>query len=232
MRRCFLAVMLAGGWLSAAAFAAQPLIVEAAFSHVDYETDTATFTGIAVSQGDTQVTAGHAQATGLGFRNSTWRFEGNVIISVQPQGKLHSDQAVVEIRDNHVTQATATGKPALFEQQPPGSGPAVHGHADRIVYNAEQDTVHLSGNAWLSGRHNEQLSGPLLVYSIRDERLEAISPGASPGVHFISAPRQEPGSRRRANGRSGDHHRNLPRSSSHSPEAGRGGRRPAAGDSA
>jgi lipopolysaccharide transport protein LptA len=223
--------MLAGGWLTAAA-QAQPLLVEAAFSHVDYSTDTATFIGIAVSQGDTRVTAGQAQATGLGFGNSTWKFEGNVIISVQPQGQLRSDQAVVEFRDNHVTRATATGKPALFEEQPTGSHPTVHGHADRIVYDAGEDTVHLSGDAWLSGRHNEQISGPLLVYSIRDERLEAISPGASPGVHFTSAPRQQPRSRRRANGRSGDHQRNLPRSSSHSPDAGRGGRRPAAGDSA
>ena len=195
--------MLVAGWLSAIApvassatgessaaaprTQAQALVVGAAFSHVDYKTDTATFKAIAVSQGGTRVTAAQAQATGLGSKNSTWTFEGNVIISVQPQGTLRADQAVVEFRNNRVTQATVTGKPALFEEQPKDSRPAVHGRADRIVYNAEEDTVHLSGDAWLWGRHNEQISGPLLVYSIRDERLEAVSPG-SQGVHITVTP--------------------------------------------
>ena len=208
------------------------LVVAAAFSHVDYKTDTATFKEITVSQGDTRVTAGQAQATGLGSRTSTWTFTGNVIISVQPQGTLNSDQAVVEFRDNRVTQATVTGKPAVFEEQPTSSGSTVHGQADRIVYDAQEDDVHLSGEASLSGRHGEQLSGPLLIYSIREERLEAVSPGPSRDVHITIAPRQESRSRRRANGRSGDHHRNLPTSSSHSSDSGRSGRRSAAGASA
>jgi lipopolysaccharide transport protein LptA len=199
-------VMLVGGWLSAVAPAAspssreppaaaprapaQPLVVETAFSHVDYRTDTATFRSIAVSQGDTRVTAEQAQATGLGFNNSTWTFEGNVVIFVQPQGRLSSERAIVEFRDNRVTRVTVTGKPAVFDEQRTGSQPTVHGEADEIVYNAQADIVRLSGEAWLSGRHNERISGPLLIYSIRDERLEAVSPG-SHGVHITVTPQAQ-----------------------------------------
>jgi lipopolysaccharide transport protein LptA len=240
-------VMLVGVWLSAVALAAspasrespaaaarapaQPLVVDSAFSHVDYRTDTATFRDIAVSQGDTRVTAEQAQATGLGFDDSTWTFEGNVVISLQPQGRLRSERAIVEFRDNRVTRATGTGKPAVFEEQRTGTLPSVHGQADEIVYDAQQHTVRLSGEAWLSGRHNERISGPLLVYSIRDERLQAVSPG-SQGVHITVTPQAQPPSRRRANGRSGDHHRSLPISSSHSPDARRSGRTLPAGDRA
>lgn len=199
--------MLVGGWLGAVAPAAwpatgeppraappapaQPLMVEAAFSHVDYKTDTAVFKDITVSQGDTRVTAERAQARGLGLNDSTWTFESNVSIFLQPQGRLRADRAIVELRNSRVTRVTVTGKPAVFEEQRTGSRPAVHGQADRIVYNAKEGTVRLSGEAWLSGIHNERISGPLLIYSIRDERLEAVSPGASQGVHITVIPQPQ-----------------------------------------
>lgn len=193
--------MLVWSWLSgiAPASAAPPpaaprtaagsLVVETAFSHVDYKTDTATFKDIAVSQGDTRVTAEQARARGLSFRNSTWTFQGNVVISMRPQYTLRSDRASVEFHDNRVVRATATGKPAVFERQGAGKRPAVHGQAEEIVYEPREDTVRLSGQAWLSDGRDERISGPLLIYSIRDEKLEAVSPKGSQRVRITVAPR-------------------------------------------
>jgi lipopolysaccharide export system protein LptA len=145
----FVAVLLGGGWLTfvappvyaaaphpgaAAPQAPQPpIVIGAAFSRVDYKTNTVEFKDIDVTQGDTRVTAKRAHATGVGFANSRWTFEGTVVIVLKPQGTLRSDQAVVQFRSSGITQATATGKPAQFEQQRMDSDHPVRGRADQIV---------------------------------------------------------------------------------------------------
>jgi lipopolysaccharide transport protein LptA len=197
----FVAVLLGGGWLTTVAPLASaaaphptaaapqapqpPIVIDAAFSRVDYKTNTVEFKDVDVSQGDTRVTAKRAYATGVGFANSRWTFEGTVIIVLKPQGTLRSDQAVVQFRNSGITQATATGKPAQFEQQRMDSRRPVHGHADQIVYNAEQHSVQLSGGARVSDGRVE-ISGPVLVYNVRDEQLQAVSRGES--VHMTVAP--------------------------------------------
>jgi lipopolysaccharide transport protein LptA len=202
----FVAVLLGGGWLTTvappasaaaphpAAAAPQapqpPIVIDAAFSRVDYRTNTVEFKDVDVSQGDTRVTAKRAYATGVGFANSRWTFEGTVIIVLKPQGTLRSDQAVMQFRNSGITQATATGKPAQFEQQRMDSRPPVRGRADQIVYNAEKHSVQLSGGARVSDGQTE-ISAPVLVYNVRDEQLEAVSRGES--VHVTVAPAEERG---------------------------------------
>jgi lipopolysaccharide transport protein LptA len=203
-----LAVLLLGGWLTAVALAAsaalhpaavaphgpgptgpapqQSIVIDAAFSHVDYKTDTVEFKNVAVSQGNTGVTAERAHATGVGFANSQWTFEGSVLIVLEPRGTLRSDQAVVQFRNSRVTRATATGKPATFEQRT-GSRGALRAHANQIVYNAENDSVRLSGDAWLSDGRVE-ISGPALVYNVRDEQLQAASRGERRRIHITVTP--------------------------------------------
>lgn len=173
----------------------QPMIVNAAFSHVDYQTGTATFTDITVVQGDTRLTAERGQATGLSLGNGSWTFGGNVSINVQPRGTLRSDHAVVQIRDDRITVATFTGHPALFEQQRSQSSAEVHGRADNIVFEASADTAHLSGEPSISDGHNE-ISAPLLVYNFRDGTMQAASPGGR-RVHIAFSPPPAQGSARR-----------------------------------
>ncbi|MGH8150018.1 MAG: lipopolysaccharide transport periplasmic protein LptA [Steroidobacteraceae bacterium] len=172
----------------------QAVIVDAAVSNVDYQTDSAAFQNIVVVQGATRVTAERARAAHLDFKSSQWTFEGNVVMTLEPRGTLRSDQAVVQIRDDRVAQATATGHPAQFEQQRADSRAPLQGHADRIVFDARQDTVSLSGDAWLSNGRNE-ITGPVLVYSLRDETLTAVSPGRRLGVHITVVQPTPPGPR-------------------------------------
>ena len=166
----------------------QPIIINSVFSNIDYRTNTAVFKDIVVSQGDTRLSAERASATGVGFTNSQWTFAGAVVVTLQPSGTLRADQVVVQFRNGQVTGATATGSPAYFEQERTDSHRPVRGHADRITYEASQDTVHLYGHAQLSDQRSTQISAPVLVYSIRDERLQADSPGEKRGVHTTITP--------------------------------------------
>jgi lipopolysaccharide transport protein LptA len=166
----------------------QPITVDAASSEVDYRSNTVVFSQVVISQGATRVQADHAHATGLNFANSRWTFEGHVRIDAEPRGSLRSDQAVVEFRDNRIARATVTGKPAEFEQQRADTGQIARGHADEIVYNVEDGTVRLADDAWLTDGQNE-ISGPLLVYNIRAQRVQADAAPGGQRVHITITPR-------------------------------------------
>ena len=164
--------------------AQQPISVDAASSQVDYKSNTVVFTQIVISQGATRVQADYAHATGLDFANSRWNFDGNVHIDAPEQGSLRSDAAVVEFRDNHIARATITGKPAQFEQKRADSDKVARGHADEIVYDVAAGTVRLRSDAWLSNGQNE-ITGPLLVYNMREQRVEAATaPGTGEHIHI------------------------------------------------
>ncbi len=164
-----------------------PINLEAASSDVDYRTNTVEFRDVVISQGNTRVQAEHAHATGLNFVNSRWTFEGKVRIEAELHGNLRSDQATVEFRDNRIARATITGKPAEFEQQRAQSEQMARGHADEIVYDVSDGTVRLANEAWLSDGQNE-ISGPLLVYNVRAQRVQASAPSPDQRIHILIQP--------------------------------------------
>ena len=169
-----------------------PITVDAASSEVDYRTNTVVFSQVVISQGATRIQADHAHASGLNFANSRWTFDGHVRIDAEPRGSLRSDQAVVEFRDNRIVRATASGKPAEFEQQRGDSQQMARGRAEEIVYDVSEGTVRLSSDAWLSDGVNE-ISGPLLVYNIRAQRVQAAAqPGTDQRVHIPIQPQSAP----------------------------------------
>ena len=169
-----------------------PITVDAASSEVDYRTNTVVFSQVVISQGAMRVQADHAHASGLNFANSRWTFEGHVRIDADPRGSLRADQAVVEFRDNRIVRATANGKPAEFEQPRPDSQQMARGRAGEIVYDVNEGTVRLSDDAWLSDGINE-ISGPLLVYNIRAQRVQAATQsGTDQRVHIVIQPQSAP----------------------------------------
>jgi lipopolysaccharide transport protein LptA len=165
----------------------QPIIINSAFSNIDYRTNTAAFKDIVVSQGDTRVTAERASATGVGFTNSQWTFAGGVVMIWEPRGTLRADQVIMQFSNGEVTEGTATGSPAYFEQRRTDSDRPVHGHADRITYDAKHDTVHLYGHAQLSDGRKE-MSAPVLMYSFRDESWQAEGQDERREVHITITP--------------------------------------------
>ena len=197
--KLLLAVALASGAAAAPAppSALQPgqppINLEATSTEVDGRTNTLVFSDVVISQGATRVQADHAHATGLNFANSRWTFEGKVRIDAEQHGNLRSDQAAIEFRDNRIARATITGKPAEFEQKRADSDQVARGRAGEIVYDLNDGTVRLANQAWLTDGQNE-ISGPLLVYNIREQRVQAAAaPGTDERVHITIAPRAVPG---------------------------------------
>ena len=174
----------------------QPVNLDAASSSLDLASKTYVFTDIVITQCSLRLQADHARGTSpVNFSNSHWTFEGHVRMDAEQRGSLRSDQAVVEFRDNRIARATVTGKPAEFQQQrsdSPQEVREVRGRANEIVYDVTEGTIRLSNDAWLSDGQNE-ISGPLLVYNIRAQRVQAATtPGTGERVHITIAPQTVP----------------------------------------
>lgn len=174
-------------------FSGLPVQLEAAGgSEMDLQTRELILKKVVISQGTMRISAERARATGLNFANSRWNFEGNVHIDAEQRGKLRSDQAVVEFKDNHIARATITGKPAEFEQKR-ANDQLARGHADEILYDVNEGAVRLTNNAWLCDGQN-QISGPLLVYNIREQQIQGLTApevaggGADQRVHISIVP--------------------------------------------
>jgi lipopolysaccharide transport protein LptA len=162
-----------------------PINLDASKVEIDARSNTLAYTDVTISQGTTRVQADHAHASGLNFANSHWTFEGNVRINAEEHGNLRSDQATVDFRDNHITRATITGKPAQFEQRRTDTNQLARGHADEIVYDVTEGTVRLSDDAWLTDGQRE-ISAPLLVYNVRAQHIQAATtPGSTQRIHIV-----------------------------------------------
>ena len=143
------------------------ITINAASMDADVWTHVIHYKELTLTQGNITVKADRAVATRLDFRESRWTFDGNVRITAEGQGILHSDEAVLEFGNNQLNRATATGSPAEFDQKRAASDVVTRGHADEIVYEAGPGTVRLS-NAYVTDGKNE-IQGPVIVYSLRKE---------------------------------------------------------------
>lgn len=173
------------------ALSRQPITVNAASVDANYKAQTVVYRKVVITQGNIVVRADRALTTiGHARQESQWTLEGNVRIEAPPHGRLSADTAVVNVQDNHITQATVTGKPAEFTQQT-AAGSVTQGHADQITYDVNQGTVRLSNDAWLSDGRNE-ITSNLITYDVLKDRIEASSPGSGQRVHLTLTP-QAPG---------------------------------------
>ena len=93
-----------------------PINVEAASTDFDYKNNSLVFKRVRITQGDMQVDANEARATGLNFDNSEWQLTGDVRILVT-DGSLSSSEATVTFRNNEILRAVIVGQPASFEQK-------------------------------------------------------------------------------------------------------------------
>ena len=167
---------------------AEPIVINSVVANMDEANNTANFTTISITQGNTRLTADRASATGVGFQNSQWTFTGRVLIISETRGSLWADRAILEYRDGELAQVTATGSPAHFEQRRSDSQSAERGQADEITYDAKQETVRLHGHAHIVDGQGAEITAPMFVYHVRNHRLEAISESGTPAVHITTRP--------------------------------------------
>jgi lipopolysaccharide transport protein LptA len=166
----------------------QPVKLVATASELDLPTKTGSFTNITITQGPLKLQADHAHGNyPVDFSDSRWTFEGHVRMDAEQRGSLRADQSVVEFKDTRIARATATGKPAEFEQARADSQPPAHGHANEIVYDVTNGTLRLSGDAWLAEGQNE-ISSAEITYNIRTQHVQAANSPGSGQVHITVTP--------------------------------------------
>jgi lipopolysaccharide transport protein LptA len=156
-----------------AACANPEIVVEAKPVEINYRDNSTLLRDVTIRQCDNRIEAAEARSTGgIAFENSRWTFSGKVRIKASG-GNLSSDKAVVEFRNNLISEAVATGTPAEFEQQRDDKSTS-RGHANTISYEALGGRISLRTNAWLSDGCNE-ITGQQLVYNINQQRVEGQS---------------------------------------------------------
>jgi lipopolysaccharide transport protein LptA len=156
-----------------------PINLEAASTDFDYKNNSLVFKRVRITQGEMQVDAEEARATGLNFDNSEWELKGDVRITVR-DGNLSSDEATVTFRNNEILRAVIVGDPASFEQKLRESQQLARGRADKITYDVKASTVQLNGDAWLTDGQN-QIEGATLIYNIGEQRVAANPNATTPG---------------------------------------------------
>ena len=173
------------------------IVVEAKPVEINYRSESTVLRDVTIRQCDNRIEAAEARSTGgIAFENSRWTFSGKVRIQASG-GNLSSDKAVVEFRNNLISEAVVTGKPAEFEQHGE-DGKSARGHANTIAYEALGGRISLRENAWLSDGCNE-ITGKQLVYNIIQQKVEGQSrtsttQTAGDRIIITIQPKTEPGS--------------------------------------
>jgi lipopolysaccharide export system protein LptA len=169
----------------------QPILLDAQSTEVDLRNNSAVFTKVRISQGNITISAdqGHASQTSsaLAFDNNLWDFRGNVKITMD-QGVLLSDEAQITFVNKQLTRATATGKPATFEQVIPKTGKVAKGRAGEVDYEVGKGIVHFSKDAYVTDGQNE-MRGQSLKYNVAAQSVSAdAAEQGSQRVHIIITP--------------------------------------------
>ena len=96
---------------------------------------------------------------------------GNVVMT-QGSMLINGDHVIIHTTDHKVTQITAIGKPAKFQQQSDPEKEPVKARADTIDYQLKAETVVLANNATIE-QEGSTVSGNRIEYNVASERVQA-----------------------------------------------------------
>lgn len=185
-----------------AAGAATPPSLDAAYTMTadvvvsDFRSDTWELSGnVRVAQGPASIEAQTAKGRGAKAENSNWSFERGVRIRT-PEAELHSDVATAAIVGGQFVDTRITGAPARFEQIGGTSNRQVRGRAGVIEYDFNTGVIKLSNQVWFSNGKDE-VRADVVIYNIREERVQATPGGSNNRVRGIIRPRnaEKPGAK-------------------------------------
>ncbi|WP_029686292.1 lipopolysaccharide ABC transporter substrate-binding protein LptA [Tatumella saanichensis] len=116
-------------------------------------------------------------------------FTGNVVIT-QGTIKITADKVVVTRPggDSKKTLVDAYGNPATFYQMQ-DSGKPVQGHASKLHYDLANDSVELTGKAYIE-QLNSNISGDRITYLVKQQKMQAYSQGQKQRVTTTLVPSQ------------------------------------------
>jgi lipopolysaccharide transport protein LptA len=143
----------------------------------DFRSDTLELSGnVRVMQGPASIEAQNAKGRNVRAESSRWTFEKGVRIRTA-EADLFSDLATAGIVNGQFADAKIEGAPARFEQLSGTSNRQVRGRAGVIEYDFVTGVVKLSNQVWFSNGKDE-FRGDVVIYNVRDERVQ-INPGGS-----------------------------------------------------
>jgi len=153
-----------------------PISLDADSSKFDRRNNLMIFRGLRITQGAIGIEAERGQTlfggdTSPDFRDSIWRFEGDVRIDVETTNIL-CDTAELTFRDHRLVSAVATGDPARFRDTRPREGTLTTGKAARFEYDLTAGRITFSGDARISEGSNT-ITGDLLVYNLQEQVVTA-----------------------------------------------------------
>lgn len=168
-----------------------PISLDAESTDYDGKSSMLLFRGLRLTQGSIGIEAEQGRASKLDFRDSVWRFEGNVVIDVD-NGHIKCDSADLQFADHQLRLATISGSPATFELRRAGSDEVTYAEAGRLRYDLDTGVIEFSDEAVITEGGNKISSG-YLVYNIRERRIKAqSSPSGDERVKITYTPTDPP----------------------------------------
>lgn len=158
----------------------------------DFRSDTVDLSGnVRLKQGPMSIEAQAAKAQNFRSDNSRWTFEKAVHIRTA-EADLRSNSASAAWANGQIADARVEGSPAQFEQLGPPDR-QVRGRAEIIEYDVRAGIIKLTNQVWFSNGKDE-FRGDVVIYNVRDERLQINPGGQSSGrVRGIIRPRDTAG---------------------------------------
>lgn len=155
----------------------------------DFRSDTLDLSGnVRVMQGPMSIEAQTAKARDVRADTSRWTFEKAVRIRTS-EADLQSNVATAAFVNGQISDARVEGTPARFEQVGGTNNRQVRGRAGVIEYNFGTGIVKLTNQVWFSNGKDE-FRGDVVIYNVRDERVQINPGGSSNRVRGIIRPNQ------------------------------------------
>jgi lipopolysaccharide transport protein LptA len=202
------AALLAALCANQAVAAATPPSTEAGYTwsadvlSSDFRSDILELRGnVRVMQGPYSIEAQTAKGRNVRAESSRWTFEQGVRIRTA-EADLFSDLATAGIVNGQFADARIEGAPARFEQLAGTANRQVRGRAGVIEYDFNSGVVKLSNQVWFSNGKDE-FRGDVVIYNIRDERVQINPGGSSNRVRGIIRPTNGAKPRNNAGGTAG-----------------------------
>lgn len=152
-----------------------PMDIDADNTTIDGKNSMIIFNGLRLTQGNVSIQADEGRATRMELEDSTWLFNGNVIIDVGA-GRIESDSAELLFDEFRLKRAIVTGSPAVYDLRRPGTEEITHAESGRLDYDVDKGVIEFSEQATITEGGN-QISSTVLVYNIAEQRINADSSG-------------------------------------------------------
>jgi lipopolysaccharide transport protein LptA len=152
-----------------------PMDIDADNTTIDGKNSMIIFNGLRLTQGNVSIQADEGRATRMELEDSTWLFNGNVIIDVGA-GRIESDSAELLFDEFRLKRAIVTGSPAVYDLRRPGTEEITHAESGRLDYDVDKGVIEFSEQATITEGGN-QISSTVLVYNIAEQHINADSSG-------------------------------------------------------